>query len=385
MSRTTNRAKSHPNPGGRKYRRAPSVLCYWLGEELVFENYLHRTRVAADPQVCAILDFFGSPHSLRELIRDFTEYRPASLLRSIERLIRCRLLEPVGSGRAHSAQLLRWGQWNPAAGFFHLSTKDFAFEASSQESFANLRRLARAAPKPAAVKSYPHSVRFPLKPPGSSSEFCRTLLARRTWRKFSQRPVEIGALSTLLGLTFGVQGWVKVPRVGRMAVRTSPSGGCLHPIEAYVLARRVQGIPASGYHYNGEEHCLERLPGHKTANFSAYLNEQPWFSRAAFLVFLTAVFGRTQWKYDYPRAYRAILLEAGHLCQTFCLTATSLGLAPFCTIAFRDSKIESDLGLDGISESAIYALGAGIPPTNPRNAHLECLSNAAFLRSSLGK
>lgn len=86
---------------------------------------------------------------------------------------------------------------------------------------------------------------------------------------------------------------------------------------------------------------------------------QWWFRGAAIVVFLTAVFQRTQWKYGYPRAYRAVLAEAGHLCQTFCLTATWLGLAPFCTMAFADTRIEKALKVDGISESVLYAMGAG--------------------------
>ena len=77
---------------------------------------------------------------------------------------------------------------------------------------------------------------------------------------------------------------------------------------------------------------------------------------------MTAVFPRTQWKYDIARAYRVVLAETGHLCQTFCLTATWLGLAPFCTMALADSKIERDLGIDGITESVIYAAGVGVRP-----------------------
>jgi SagB-type dehydrogenase family enzyme len=99
-----------------------------------------------------------------------------------------------------------------------------------------------------------------------------------------------------------------------------------------------------------------------SAEIQRYLAGQWWFRGAAFVVFVSAVFGRTQWKYDYARAYRAVLIEAGHLCQTFCLTATWLGLAPFCTIALADTKIEESLGLDGISESVIYAMGAGHKP-----------------------
>ena len=74
---------------------------------------------------------------------------------------------------------------------------------------------------------------------------------------------------------------------------------------------------------------------------------------------MSAVFEREMWLYDYSRALRTIYIEAGHLCQTFCLTATALGLAPFCTIALADSMIEGDLGLDGIRESVLYAAAAG--------------------------
>ena len=54
--------------------------------------------------------------------------------------------------------------------------------------------------------------------------------------------------------------------------------------------------------------------------------------------------------------------KSGHVCQTFLLTATRLGLAPFSVMALADSLIEQDLGIDGISESVLYAAGVGRPP-----------------------
>ena len=77
---------------------------------------------------------------------------------------------------------------------------------------------------------------------------------------------------------------------------------------------------------------------------------------------MTGVFARTRWKYPAPRAYRVVLIEAGHVCQTFCLVATSLGLAPFCTMALADSAIEKDLKIDGVSESILYTAGVGRLP-----------------------
>ena len=92
-----------------------------------------------------------------------------------------------------------------------------------------------------------------------------------------------------------------------------------------------------------------------------YLPQQYWYGDAAALVLFAASFERQLSRYPYSRAYRAALVEAGHLCQTFCLTATWRGLAPFCSIALADSTIERDLGLDGIRESVLYAAGVGVP------------------------
>jgi hypothetical protein len=57
-----------------------------------------------------------------------------------------------------------------------------------------------------------------------------------------------------------------------------------------------------------------------------------------------------------------VLLDAGHIGQTFLLAATWLGLAPFCTMALADTNLERDLGVDGVSESAVFAAGFGTRP-----------------------
>ena len=67
------------------------------------------------------------------------------------------------------------------------------------------------------------------------------------------------------------------------------------------------------------------------------------------------------WKYGHSRAYRMVLIDAGHLGQTFCLVATALGLAPFTTMAFSESGLEALLGLDGVRECPIYVAGVGMP------------------------
>jgi SagB-type dehydrogenase family enzyme len=216
---------------------------------------------------------------------------------------------------------------------------------------------------PPAVKRYRGAPVVGLPKAGASGEFTQALLTRRTWRRFSTRRVSLQALGTVLGLTFRVQRWIDLPGVGRVALKTAPSGGARHPIECYVLPLRIDGLTRGLYHYRPDRHVLERMSSRaRPARVAKYLPGQAWYGDASVIVLLTAVFARTQWKYPFARAYRVVLAEAGHLCQTFCLTASWLNLAPFCTMALADSIIERDLGVDGVTESVIYAAGFGARP-----------------------
>ena len=97
---------------------------------------------------------------------------------------------------------------------------------------------------------------MPLPSAPDAGEFPLILKERRTWRKFSTKPVPLSDLAKLLGLAFGVQGWAKIPGLGRVAIKTSPSGGSLHPIEAYVLASNVKGLRPGIYYYDATRHQL---------------------------------------------------------------------------------------------------------------------------------
>ena len=370
-------------PGAVRYRRAPFLISYWRDNQLVFENYLTQRRVSASPLTSTILHFFDHERPLRALCAALTEYTPASLRKAAQMLVRHSLLQRQGGKRPPGERELRaWSEWNPAAGFFHLSTKDLPFERDAAKEFRGLLRLAKSKPMPKPIKRYPKAQQVRLPAPVFASEFSRALVERRTWRKFSKKPVELSLLGNLLGLTWGVRKWVEIPRLGALAVKTSPSGGALHPIEAYVLARNVNGLRSGLYHYNAADHRVELLRrGAGSRQITEYLANQYWYGGAAFVVFMTAVFARTRWKYDYARAYRAVLIEAGHLCQTFCLTATWLGAAPFCTMAFADSKIEKALGIEGITESVLYVAGAGTRPENEEHANL--LSGSEISRLNL--
>ena len=353
-----------PKTKNRLFRRSPHVVCYWSEEGLVFENYALRMRSRAAPQTCAILDFFADWRSAEELFSRFGEYSPASLKKALEGLARRGLLQRSDRKETQAERAMAaWRDWNPAAGFFHFSTKDVLYETDQAKANRALRRKARTQPMPSPVKHYPRAKTIALGAPKTDSEFPQVLLARHTWRQFARRKISRQTLGELLWLAGRAHRWLRVPGVGRFAFKTSPSGGAMHATEIYLLALRIEGVTPGIYHYNAERHLLELVKrGATPRHVTRYVPAQAWYRGAAALFLMTARFPRPQWKYTFARSYRAVLLDAGHLGQTFLLTATWLGLAPFCTMALADSQIEKDLGVDGVSESVIFAVGIGTRP-----------------------
>ena len=358
------------SPGSEIYRRSPFLVSYWYGPALVFENYLTRHKVAGDSFISSVLDFCGEGRTFKQLHAKFPELGQRTLHAGIRQLLKYSLLERLGKETKKADRKWEaWAYWNPGAAYFHFSTKDTEFESNSDDSVKSLRELAKLQPLPPRVKRYRDAAAAKLQRVHGDSEFPEVLKTRRTWREFSIAPVERSKLEKLLWWSFGVQGWAKLSGVGNLALKTSPSGGSLHPLEPYLFVRNVRGVRSGIYHYDAAGHRLELLRrGANKAEIERFLGGQKWACEAAFVVFLTAVFARTQWKYKHPRAYRVVLAEAGHVCQTFCLAATWLGLASFCTMALADTKIERALGIDGITESVIYAMGAGMRPNREATA-----------------
>jgi len=331
---------------------------------MVFENYATHKRVAAAPITSQVLDFFSDWRSLEELARAMPQYSKRSHANAVRQLVSVTLLQ-CSTTRATLVEenIHLWKPWNPAAGYLHFSTKDVKYQRGGPAIETYFHQIAQRLPMPSPVKRYTEAARVPMAQPACESDFSRVLLSRRTWREFSPKPLGFDDLSTLFGLTFRIQAWVDFYKLGRLALKTSPSSGARHPIEAYLLALNVEGLKRGVYHYASDTHELEwltALPG--KSSLRSLTPAQDWCSEAAAMVFMTAVFGRAQWKYRFPRAYRTVLLDAGHLCQTFCLTATWLGLAPYCTMALADTKIERLLCIDGVSESVIYLAGVGTTP-----------------------
>ena len=88
-----------------------------------------------------------------------------------------------------------------------------------------------------------------------------------------------------------------------------------------------------------------------------------WTDDAAAIVFLVADYDRTMWKYPHPSAYRAVLIEAGHIAQNMILAAVEAGLVTAITAAVHDSIAQQAFGLTALTQSVVYALVIGVLDT----------------------
>lgn len=344
--------------------RNPDLLVCWSAGGLLVEDLGSGKSVSASGESLLLLDVFGSPRNPAAAADSLPEYEERSVLRSIQALRRLGLLIPEREARLRRSRIAAWKE-NLASARYHLASRDLPFTTSHAAIDRFLQTRAAEERQPRRFKRYSTVARrrLPASPtPEKPAALERVLAARRTVREFSRRSVSLEDLAAIVRLTWGRTGWLDGGPMGRLATKTSPSAGALHPIECYVLAWKVRGLEPGLYHYDVASDELARLrSGDLRAAAVKAASGQRWVGRAAFLCVMTAVFERTLWKYQLENAYRILWLDAGHLAQTFCLVATSRGLGPFTTAAIQDSYIEKLIGLDSTREFPVYLCGAGVP------------------------
>jgi len=197
------------------------------------------------------------------------------------------------------------------------------------------------------------------------TDFDALLDRRTTCRNFdTTRPLPLPAFAQLLRRVFGARGTAVVPPDVTVMKRTSPSGGGLHPTEAYLLVQHVEGVERGLYRYHPVAHALEPLRS-LTQEDAAELAlrmvaGQEYFSDAHALVAMASRFPRSLWKYrNHTKAYRAAVLDVGHLSQTLYLCATEQGLAAYVTAAINEVDIEDAFSLDPLEQSPLTVSGFG--------------------------
>lgn len=192
-----------------------------------------------------------------------------------------------------------------------------------------------------------------------------TLHLRHTSRNFNGKAISFANIATLLEITFSTLNRdeeyyhsLGLLRIGER--KTSPSGGGLHPSEAYLFVRNIDGLEKGIYHFNSKDCNLTKLEMiDSEINIGDILNGQYFANDISAGIFITSVFKRQWWKYKHSRAYRVALLDVGHLSQTLLLSATALGISTWVSGAFNDTKVSKLLKIDTICERPIFFIGLG--------------------------
>jgi putative peptide maturation dehydrogenase len=269
--------------------------------------------------------------------------------------------------------------WEPAAALFHLTGRTGrANELTASTGEAPSAFHERAGP---AVD---------LPSPALDGPLEGTLARRRTARAFDEGPaLPLELFASILYRVFGARATASLPGGVTGLRKSSPSGGALHPLEAYPLVRRIEGLPTGLYHYSLARHGLSLVrplpePGVRALAERATAG-QSWAASAQALVVLTARFGRSFWKYrEHARAYAVVLMDAGHLAQTFYLVCTELGLGPFVTAAIDADAIDAAIEIDGFTEGAIAVCGCGIRAPAPPELEPAFESYLPWARTTVG-
>ena len=289
-----------------------------------------------------------------------------------ERLLAKGLL--IGDGDPHAAlrerdAAIREAHWRPLSAVSHYFSRWRDSGLDEDARFTRHRPIASLVdecglPPPHLTERTPRDQRRTL--PALRESALDALFSHRvTCRNFDTTGVLAEAdFSDVLKRVLGCLAIVEV-MPGVVGLKKSyPSGGGLHPLEPYVLVQRVAGVETGLYHYHACNHELEplsMLTAEKAARFAKVMVAgQSFFAEAPVHIVLAARFERTFWKYrNHPKAYRAIVLEAGHVSQNLYLAATELRLGAYVTAAINEIDIEEALGLDPLHESPIVVCGFG--------------------------
>jgi SagB-type dehydrogenase family enzyme len=176
------------------------------------------------------------------------------------------------------------------------------------------------------------------------------LYERRSVREFSGDPLALAEVSQLLWSAQGITaGW---------GGRTAPSAGATYPLELYLVAGLVDGLPSGVYRYSPENHSLVRTrEGDVRAALRTAALDQDWVKEAPASVIIAAAYERTTGKYG-DRGVTYVHMEAGHAAQNLCLQAGSVDLGAVTVGAFDDEQVSDVVGLL-TGESPLYVIPVG--------------------------
>lgn len=177
------------------------------------------------------------------------------------------------------------------------------------------------------------------------------ILKRRSKRSFTSQKLTLSQISQVLWAAQGITD-------DKRGFRSAPSAGALYPLEIYLVVAQdgVENLEAGVYHFDPEEHSLERVLKEDLRQELAEAGlGQSAISQAPISLVITAVYERITKKYG-QRGRRYVHMEVGHVGQNIYLQVEALGLGTVVIGAFNDQQVKQILGIE---EEPLYIMPIG--------------------------
>lgn len=193
--------------------------------------------------------------------------------------------------------------------------------------------------------------------------------SRRSVRCYSGQPVPLQHLSTVLFHCAGVSGQTPVEGATKSVflgdepqidLRVTASGGALYPVDVFVVALKIEGLPRGAYRYLPKAHALAHvatasdIPDPRTLGQFFPIEVE----KAGFLL------GYVYNLFENARKYGEMglgfaLIEAGSIAAHVHLLCTALGLGSCDVGGFSKRRLERLFGADGISRHMVHLTVVG--------------------------
>lgn len=190
----------------------------------------------------------------------------------------------------------------------------------------------------------PASIRLP-KPLRAITTLEGVLEKRRSIRQYSQRPVEVDALATVL-------------HCGLSADAIWPEEYGHSDLAYFVLARQIAGIAPGLYRYHAETHGLSREGPALSRNHMLDLLVQAELADVPVLIWITGNLA-VACASEGARGHRQLLLRAGGAGHRLWMAALSLGLSGCLVAGVVPGAARRLLGFDGYVNASLLAFAMG--------------------------
>ena len=181
--------------------------------------------------------------------------------------------------------------------------------------------------------------RADLPPPDLAGEVSveEALQRRRSVREFAPESLSLADVAQVV--------WAAQGETHAGGYRTAPSAGALFPLELYVVAGDVDGLPSGTWRYRSATHDLVLVrEGDVREPLAAAALRQGCVREAPVVLVIAGVVPRTARKYG-RRGRRYVHVEVGHAAQNVYLQCAGRGLGTVMVGAFDDEAVREVLGL----------------------------------------